>query len=97
MCPEWQSTSNTAIAYGNIIAYPAAKLLTQCIEYTANGYSCGQSIAMPEMPDASSLIVDGFWSTNAVDLSVGQPIARLLLNVAMLDMANQTMLIGKPA
>ncbi len=91
VCPEWQSGSNAAAEYGDIVAYPAARLLIQCIAYAPNGYTCAQAA---EVPNSTGVIVDNFWSTSAVDASMDQPVSRLLLDVAMLDMAGQTMLMG---
>ena len=92
LCPEWQDAGNTAVSHGETVAYPAAHLTVQCLPYAANGYTCAeQSSAL----GSDGITVNNFWSTNAVDTELDQPMARLLLNVAMLDLANQTMTIGE--
>jgi len=91
ICPEWQSASNAAAEYGDIVAYPAAQLLIQCIAYAPNGYTCSQAA---EVSNSSGVIIDNFWSTSAVDATMDQPVSRLLLDVAMLDMAGQAMPMG---
>ena len=91
LCPEWLSANNTAASYGNIIAYPAARLAIECAPYAQNGYTCEQPAAEAS---AHGLLIDNFWSTNAMDAMIDQPVARLMLNVALLDMADQTILMG---
>ena len=91
ICPDWQAASNSATNYGNTVAYPAAPLLIQCIPYTLDGYSCAQPAAAST---SNGVIIQDFWSTSAVDPATDQPVARLVLDVAMLDMGNQTMLMG---
>lgn len=96
-CESWQSpaSNNTAGGYGDVIAYPASRVVLTCGPDAGSSYTCtdGTSRAAPSGPNGSVDVHD-FWSTSDVDDETGRPLARLLLHAQLQDMLGQVMPIG---
>ena len=91
-CQAWQAGGNTAVKYGPVMAYPAARLTLSCgMNTTGSSHShCHQR----DM-EVSTVEVADFWSTSKVDMATRKPVASLPIGAALLDMAGQIMRIGK--
>ena len=93
VCPAWSESGNQSPGYGDVIAYPASHLQAKCHEATTqqqdNAYTCVED-AVTGMP-----VITNFWSTGAVDTKTSKPLARVLIDVRVLDVMNQTVAIGE--
>ena len=91
-CQAWQAGGNTAVKYGPIIAYPAARLTLSCVVNATGFTKCNQSdIGM----EASTVEVAEFWITSKVDIATRKPVSTLPVGAALLDMAGQVMHISE--
>ena len=93
VCPAWSDSGNQSPGYGDVIAYPANHLQAKCHEASTqqhnNVYTCTED-AVTGMP-----VISNFWSTSAVDASTSKPLARVLIDVRVLDVMNQTVAMGE--
>ena len=81
-CPSWQP-DNITIS-GPIFAFPASSLRATCPNISQTmPYICTMTI------EDNHTSISNFWSTNLLASSGGQPVSRLLLDVAVLDALGQ--------
>lgn len=95
LCSTWNDTAkpNTSPGYGPIIAYPAHHLKASCynstIQQEDNFYSCKLD------PETGLLVIDNFWSTNALKPNASSALSLVQLDVVALDAMNQTVTVGE--
>lgn len=93
VCHSWTPSHVMSQGYGALVAYPAKQVQPICHEpITAQqdtAYTCRLD-PMTGMP-----VIDNFWSTSAVDDSTEHPLARLLVDVLILDDMAQAVSNGK--
>lgn len=93
LCPTWDDLDNYSPGHGDIIAYPPHQLQARCHESPTlqqdNMCTCTND------SESGQSVITNFWSSNALDAQTSLPLARVLIDVFVLDNVNQTVPIGK--
>ena len=92
-CSAWNSSGNTALSYGDVIAYPATRLQAKC--HALNVYQQNNIYSCEEDPLTQQLVISNFWSTTAVNDSTNVPLSHVLVDVFVLDNMDQKVSTGE--
>lgn len=93
LCPFWSPSTDPTQGYGAIIVYPAKQVQPACHEDVTEQQDTAYTCRLD--PATGMPVIDNFWSTSAIDENTEQPLARLLVDVLVLDDMGQPVSNGR--